>query len=273
MNRFIYRLDTGEIDFRYAEGIIDKPEKEFHSENEIYFIWDGDVELISEFGRKQILHETAVIIPKENFHQFQFVGKQNTNYIRCNLKFDDVQGLNELVREKIQCVFTVRDKRITEVFCRLQELKLQNISDTEKKILTKAYLAELLVALPSGISDNSKDFSFISPVTRLVISYIHENISENIGIDEIAEALNQSSSHISHLFKQDMKISVHKYILNKRLVQANIKIRNGVKPMVAAEKCGFWDYSNFYNQYKKRFGHPPSKENTTHTHPSDIDSK
>ena len=58
-------------------------------------------------------------------------------------------------------------------------------------------------------------------------------------------------SYLSHVFKNDLHISIHKYVLEKRLILANKKIRQSVNPTVAASECGFADYSAFYRQYKK----------------------
>ena len=58
-------------------------------------------------------------------------------------------------------------------------------------------------------------------------------------------------------FKDDMKISIYKYILHKKLVLANKSIISGVPPTIAALDSGFNDYSGFYRQYKKMFGTSP----------------
>ena len=57
-------------------------------------------------------------------------------------------------------------------------------------------------------------------------------------------------------------MSIHKYVLEKRLILANKKIRQSVNPTVAASECGFADYSGFYRQYKKMFGVSPAKSKT-----------
>ena len=77
--------------------------------------------------------------------------------------------------------------------------------------------------------------------------------------EKIAEALNSSVSSLAHTFKKDMNISVHQYILKKRLIKARQKIMGGEPVIKAALDCGFNDYSGFYKQYKKMFNEPPSK--------------
>jgi AraC-like DNA-binding protein len=57
-----------------------------------------------------------------------------------------------------------------------------------------------------------------------------------------------------------MNISVYQYMLRKRLILAQQKIRDGESATAAAMLCGFNDYSSFYKQYKKLFGVSPSEK-------------
>jgi AraC-like DNA-binding protein len=65
-------------------------------------------------------------------------------------------------------------------------------------------------------------------------------------------------SCLAHTFKEQMNISIHQFILKKRLVMAHHKILAGEPATKAAMECGFNDYSGFYKQYKKLFGKNPS---------------
>jgi AraC-like DNA-binding protein len=52
--------------------------------------------------------------------------------------------------------------------------------------------------------------------------------------------------------------TVYDYILSKRLILFNEKVKSGVPVVLASLDCGFNDYSSFYRLYKKRFGVCPS---------------
>ena len=56
-----------------------------------------------------------------------------------------------------------------------------------------------------------------------------------------------------------MNISLHQFILKKKLVMAYHKILDGIPATKAAVECGFNDYSGFYKQFKKMFNQSPSK--------------
>lgn len=90
------------------------------------------------------------------------------------------------------------------------------------------------------------------------IEYINKNLSSIISIKKLSKKLNVSESALTHTFKKEMGISVHKYIQQKRLVYAKNLIESGEKPTTIFLDCGYNDYSAFYKAYCKMFGHSPS---------------
>lgn len=99
-----------------------------------------------------------------------------------------------------------------------------------------------------------------NPIVSAALSYIEENLTSNLSIDTICEKLYITKSHLHHLFIRHLQISPKKYILSKRLNFARKAIRSGQKPIEACMQSGFFDYSTFYRDYKKFFGHCPSEE-------------
>ena len=133
----------------------------------------------------------------------------------------------------------------------------RNEEDTEG--LMRSFVGLTIASLvPSD--DNRQDGSLILDRTVMeAVKYIDGHIGGDLSIETIAAHLHVSPSYLSCLFKKNMLIPIHKYILNKRLILANTKILSSTPSVSAAMECGFSDYSNFYVQYKKRFGISPSQ--------------
>lgn len=261
MDKFAIRLQTEQILFRYARGVYEQKEKEFHTQHELFFLLEGETEFISEAGRKRLAPGTLVLVPKDTFHQFITLGDENA-YTRCVFKLGALEDLEELIRSKLDGIRFIQNTEITGLFARLQALCTSAQSRLEKSILLKAYLAQVLVHINDASAEPVNSTSFLSPITKKAIQYIRDHIGESLTLQVIAHRLHISASHLSHQFKADMQIPLHKYILNKRLILANKKILHSTPPVQAAEECGFHDYSNFFVQYKKRFGYPPSQSKT-----------
>ncbi len=257
MRKFAIRLHTEQILFKYARGIYEQREKEIHTRHELFFLMDGQAEFISEFGHKKIAPGTLVVVPKETFHQFVTQGDE-TAYTRCVFKFAAPTDLEELIQLKCGGIRFIEDAEIAGFFEKLKGLCTSDHSQLEKQILLKSYLAQVLVSIKDADATPADDTAFMSTTTKKVIQYIRGHIADDLTLQNIAEQLHISTSHLAHQFKKEMQMPLHKYVLNKRLTLAHKKISQHVPATRAAEECGFRDYSNFFVQYKKQFGHPPS---------------
>ena len=98
------------------------------------------------------------------------------------------------------------------------------------------------------------------PTVKAAIEYIDSHITEKLTLDSIAENVFLSKSSVSHIFRDEMKISVKQYVINKKLAFAVSLMREGVSATDAAAAIGYDNYSNFYKTYKNVFGTSPRGE-------------
>ena len=90
-----------------------------------------------------------------------------------------------------------------------------------------------------------------------LIRYIEEHINEDLSLDTLSNLFFVSKYHISHLFKDRMGISLHQYIIKKRLALSRDALVNGKKPSEVFKEYGFSDYSVFYRAFVKEYGMSP----------------
>jgi YesN/AraC family two-component response regulator len=91
------------------------------------------------------------------------------------------------------------------------------------------------------------------------INFIEFNLSNHLCLEDIARQACLSKFHFCRLFKQHLKISPKQFILNLRICRATNLIRcTNLSITSVATKSGFSDLSDFYRQFKKINGMPPS---------------
>lgn len=90
-----------------------------------------------------------------------------------------------------------------------------------------------------------------------IMSYIDENFSSQIRLDDIAEIENITSTHASHIFKDSFGISFQEYVNMKRLEQS-ILLMNTDKTLIdIAYESGFSDPKYMTKMFKKYFNCTP----------------
>ena len=81
------------------------------------------------------------------------------------------------------------------------------------------------------------------PKIAQTLSYINENLSQPMTVDELAERAYLSKYHFMRLFKAQTGSTVHAYVRQRRLLYAAQLIRRGVSATKAAADSGFEEYS------------------------------
>ena len=92
---------------------------------------------------------------------------------------------------------------------------------------------------------------------RQVLAYINEHYNEPLTLDMLSEKFFISKYHLLRKFDAQVGTTVHRYILQKRLLIAKQLLAGGVAPNEACGYCGFGDYANFYRAFRSEYGTTP----------------
>ena len=132
----------------------------------------------------------------------------------------------------------------------------------QTKIMQDCLMCELLVLVNMAYENTSlvenEDY-VLHPKLNDVVFYIHHHLSDDLTLDTLAKHFFISKYHLSHLVREYMPMSLHQYILEKRLNVARSLLEKGVKPNDAAMEVGFVNYTHFSNAFKTQFGFSPKK--------------
>jgi AraC-like DNA-binding protein len=119
-------------------------------------------------------------------------------------------------------------------------------------VLSRLY--EFFSYIRSIDSPSGKTVSLID----LALDYINKNYSYGLTVNQIANHLGISRSHLFRIFKENMDMSVQGYLLYYRLERAKSMLKNtdrSVKEIMYS--CGFKDSPNFSRQFSSAYGLPP----------------
>ncbi|NQX38223.1 AraC-type DNA-binding protein [Pedobacter steynii] len=107
-----------------------------------------------------------------------------------------------------------------------------------------------------GKSTSSQD---IDPrITGCIQAIDKAFADQKISLNELAALSFLSKDRLAHLFKAQLGISVHQYILWKKILLAVSNSREGHSLTTCAHSAGFTDSSHFHRAFYKMFGTGPS---------------
>ena len=145
-------------------------------------------------------------------------------------------------------------ERLKEALERLEKTQGDELFGAQ--LLRGTMLVQLLVLINRiALSDNSREKNTSESGGKIApaLSYINENLTRELSIDDMAAMCYMSRYYFMRLFKTQTGCTVHNYIRQKRLVLAARLIREGMSASAAAAECGFSDYSAFHRAFTKTF--------------------
>ncbi len=255
-----------EIDF-FHKKVDNVPENmnsnHCHDRYEIIYVQEGHGKYIVEGVEYPVKPRTLMIFPPLVYHCVSVdAGSTYERYVvyfEKNAVLDSVSSAFNYLHENsvpsgsFYSAEAISDN-IVSIFDRFEFT--MNLPDTELKIYAKLILAELLLLL--SISNKEKFTQDDDELGARVIRYLNENTDRDISLDQLAKKFFVSKYYLCRAFKKHNGISVHGYILQKRVIYAKQLIEAGETASGAAYKVGFGDYSAFYRAYVNIIGKAPT---------------
>ena len=243
-----------------------------HDYYEFYFFLEGDVSL--QIGNKivPITYGDIMLIPPRLAHR-PIIHSQNTPYRRfvfwisqeyCNHLLElspDYVYLMQYVQTTQTYLF--HNDRIT--FNSIQSLILRLIDEMHSERFGRAAQIQLCVndlilclnrliyarnVCPPSTSDEQDLY-------RRLTAYIEEHLDEDLSLETLAREFYLNKYHIAHVFKDASGLSVHQYIIKKRLALCREALLSTANISEIYQLYGFKDYSSFYRAFKKEYGMSP----------------
>lgn len=101
------------------------------------------------------------------------------------------------------------------------------------------------------------------PLVEQVTCYVDEHIGEDISVEDVAQAVHMSKYYFLRKFKEITGMTVHNFIVNKRIISACRMLGEGRSITECWQQNGFSDYSSFLRNFRKIYGISPKEYRET----------
>jgi AraC-like DNA-binding protein len=235
----------------------------FHDPYEILFVTRGTCSFLLESEMIRATRGTILLIKSGLLHMSTSLPDEE--YVRYIINFNPAvlkeytsreTDLLEAFEGSHHAVF-LNDAEIGEIegLFRICENKARSFGSDLRRNM--AFL-ELLIRLgelmregrhtnPSLGSEAAKNYRRVKPI----ISYILENPTHSLSLEEVAEMFFYNKHYLCRIFKTATGISVGKYITSVRIQYAAQFLRQGHSVQESGEMAGFKNNSNFISTFRK----------------------
>lgn len=267
------QTSTYEI-FRYKDAYLKEVALHHHDFYEVYFFVSGNVQYNIESRSYLLTPGDILLISPMELHQPMFADSQRS-YERIVLWIDkrflesfSIPGQDITACFDSSAPFHTNLLRPDATTRQLLAFQLEQLlAETEEdgeysKICAMSYLVQVLVLL-NRQARKEQQYPEVKPLADSavysVMTYINEHYSEDLTLDNLANRFFISKYHLSREFVRLIGTSVHRYIIQKRLVMAKQMMSEGMSSTEVYQHCGFGDYSNFYRAFKSEYQISPKE--------------
>ena len=258
--------NTFEI-FRYKDSYPKEVSLHHHDFYEVYFFISGNVQYNMESRSYLLTPGDVLLISPMELHQPMFSSEQRV-YERIVLWINSqfLEGFSLPGQSFTKCFDTtapghtnlLRPEGVQRQFLTFlleQLISESTTTDIYQEISSLSYLAQVLIFLNRLAMQQSSDNTTSTPDSTVysVLGYINEHYSEDLSLDFLSNKFFISKYHLSREFQRLVGTSVHRYIIQKRLVMAKQMLSMGQPSSEVYQSCGFGDYSNFYRAFKAEY--------------------
>lgn len=151
---------------------------------------------------------------------------------------------------------------------RLSDYYIQNVDSAKSCEEVNRIHSQMVLDFTRRMHDYQNQRTISKPVHN-AIECIYSNINKRITVNEIAEMVQLSPSHLSRLFKKEMGLSISDYIRGKKIEHAKNLLRYSDYSYVdIANYLSFDSQSHFIKVFKKYEGITPRQYRNQYHHSS-----
>lgn len=239
----------------------------YHDYYELIVIGEGNIRYVCESKVFYPEKGDIILLPPQKFHM-SAINDSSTQYNRFVFYF--FPNAFEQFGCKGLCDFAINQN--DAVLISLSEQSKRQASELLGKLIS-ALLSGSPIDYALAISYLLRFFHLLSKKTEQTISdahslpdnvlelknFIDENYASILSSSQVASEFFYSREHASRLFKKHFDVTISDYILQKRILESQKMILNGISITDAAYTVGFNSMSAFIRGFKEINGVSPSE--------------
>lgn len=152
----------------------------------------------------------------------------------------------------------IADALLAQRFLALHRRMQWEASALERQCAVLSFLAELAASSPDAKSRPAR-VRRADPAVRTAVEYLHDDITRNVSLDELAAAAGVSKFQLIRRFTAATGVPPHTYQVALRVNLARRLLERGERATDVAGLAGFTDQSHLNRHFRRRLGKTPAQ--------------
>lgn len=235
-----------------------------HDFYELYFLLDGNRTFFINNQMFNVSDNTFIVVPPYSLHKTE---GEAYNRININVSPDLLsKAQNEFLMNASEKIAVKINPKYKDIIARLlfegANLNTNHLGSKNEALLALTQSILVLLSMQKGgfvsATVTNAEQDNVSPEILKIISYINDHFTEDVQLKDVCDLFYVSKASLCKKFKEVMKCSVMKYVLELRLNKAKLLLRDTNKSIEdIAVECGFSSANYFGLTFKKAIGLSP----------------
>ena len=248
----------------------------YHDFYEIIYVLEGEYSSMLETQTYHMKKGDFLLIDQNVMHKYHYVEKKHdsskriilwvTSRMLAELSGGDMD-LSACFRGEGPCAyhFPIYYEEMLQGY--LLKLAMTELVEAKqpgaKEVLDRGYLTLFFAHL--NLLCGGHEYLFARedlvehPLVEQVSDYVDRHMEEQISLDCLAGQVHMSKYHFLRRFKELTGMTVHSFVVNKRLIKACEALRGGVSVTESWQLTGFSDYTSYLRNFRGNYGITPGK--------------
>lgn len=239
----------------YKEYKNDKGVFHFHSQIELYFVDDGEMEICVNGYKRLVKKGEMSVALSYDAHSYKTPSASRSSVLIIP-PFMCEEFMNKIRHKRNNKPFITNTSAVKKIKECVNEINKGNINE----IALIGYIYVILGTVMANIGFENVQESVDTELSSKILLYINENFRENITLASISNELGYNQSYVSRYFKSCFNIGINQYITIIRLKNALMLMHEKKHniPYCALES-GFNSTRTFYRVFAEEFNCTPKE--------------
>ncbi len=266
--------------YYYSDSHFQSVSPHVHDYYEFYFPVSGKIEMEIEGRPTPLSSRSVVVVPPGTIHRAVTENDERSYcryvfwiskpyYRRLSSWSEEMPYI--VKRAESDRVFIYHFKEYEYALIQSKILRLieeERVNRYGKNVFAGIMISDLIMTLSrlAYEQDHPQRKEKEIDTIQAMIEYIDRHLDEDLSLEMLGEQFYISKYYAAHEFKERTGMSVHQYIIKKRLERCADEMKTGKAVSRIYADHGFSDYSAFYRAFRKEYHLAPKDYQKVYLH-------